>query len=218
MKKIFLALFAAIFCSTAAIYAESDIQIGLAGPAFNFSGKDFDLKNASLFGINLGNHNFFGETETLGFSDYISFSPLTSDIFRQFQGFNASAFIGPSFKYSPSEDKDLIVSAGFKYFMNYTRNVQELPKDSEEKSITITGTKIFSAYSFSVDLQMKFFADKRCSFILGLPFSAGMGNISYFEQVKAKNPLSHYRTLSSENDVGGFLELGFPYLMFGVNF
>lgn len=218
MKKIILVLFTVLFCSVSSVYAKSDLQLGLEVPAFNFSGADLDLKNASVFSININNHNFFGEKTNFGFSEYVSFSPLTSDLFEQFPGFNVSAFAGPSFKFSPSSTTDLILSAGVKYFLNYTRKVQNYPKEGEEKTLSIIGTKAFSAYSASVDFQAKFFADRKCSFVIGMPLSFGFGSEEYIERIKTSNPVSHYKTLSNTSDAAPYLEIGLPYFMFSLNF
>lgn len=213
MKKLTIALLITIFCSISTIYAESDIQIGLSGPTFEIP------KNASLFNININNHNFFGEKENVGFSEYVSFSPLTSDLFSRFPGFNLSLFAGPSFKFT-ADTTDFILSTGFKYFFNYTRSYQKFPDNITEESepaLSVTGTKIFTAYAFSLDFQIKFFADKRFSFVLGIPASIGMGSENYTEKVTTSNPNSIYMPLTSVGKMEEYIEIGLPYFMISLN-
>lgn len=219
MKKTILTILFCTLFSISATYAKSDIQLGFETPIFNFASSNLDLRNVSLLSISLQNHNFFGEKSNIGVSEYITFSPLTSDLFSQFPGFNLSVFTGSSFKFFTGESKEFILSTGLKYFLNYSQNFQKYPKnEGEEKVLTVTGTKIYSAYAFSLDLQVKFFADKRCSFVLGMPVSIGIGNENFTENVNSINPNSIYKTLSSKSDIDCFFELGFPYFMFCLNF
>lgn len=215
MKKILLVIFTIIICSISSIHAESDIQLGLGAPVFHYP------ENASLLTININNHNFFGEKENIGFSEYVSFSPITTDLFTQFPGFNFSAFVGPSFRFSLSEGQDFIISTGFKYFFNFKRNVDIYPNNTleeSERSLTVVGTKIFSAYTFSLDMQFKFFSDKLFSLALGMPASIGFGSVNYQEEVNSSNPNSVYKTLASNSKMEEFFEFGCPYLMISINF
>ncbi|MCQ2575216.1 MAG: hypothetical protein MJ162_00635 [Treponema sp.] len=214
MKKILLAFVVAIFCSVSSVYAESDLQIGLGGPAF-------EMRNASLFSVNIGNHNFLGEKENIGFAEYVSFSPVTVNMFDNCIGFNCSAFAGAAFKFSPFENSDVLLSTGFKYFMYYAKGLQNFPNSTdsdEEKRIIVEDTRFFSSYSISLDVQIKFFADKKISVALGIPVSVGIGSEEYKETVKAKNPNSVYKSLSSNGGIEEYMEVGLPYVMFCVNF
>lgn len=218
MKKYLITLFITVCCLLSPVYAESDIQLGIGTPVFTFSSSKFDLKNACILSINLSNHNFLGNESKIGFSEAVTFAPITSDFFKKFPGFNMSAFVGPAFKISQSEKKYYVLSAGFKYFMNYGRNVSKYTVESSNEMTTTTGTKIYSAYAASIDFQMKFSANKRCSFVMGIPASLGIGNENFTEQVTSSNSNSFYKELKSKGKIEPFLEMGFPYFMLCINF
>lgn len=218
MKKTLLSLCLILFCSTAGLFAHSDLQFGMNLPLFEFTGPS--LMHSSALSININNHNYFGRNGTIGFSEYVSFTPFTSDLFSSFPGFNVSAFIGPSFRIPASSSTEFLLSAGFKYFLNYRGQTEEYKLDStsEKPDFKVDRTKIFQAYALSFDLQVKFSANRKCSFVMGLPFSAGIGSEDYKESVITKKASDHYRKLSSNSGTDMYMELGLPYLMCSINF
>lgn len=188
MKKLFILCISFLF--SVQLFALSDVQLGLGGPFY-------DGRNGGLFSLILENHNFVSEDERFGMSESILISPLgyvensvDTSIFMSF-------FIGPTYRVPLSESTDFIVSAGFKYCMNYQSRVNEM---GLTQVIDVVDKKIYSAYCLGLDLQFKFLASKRFNLALGVPISFGFGNLTYTQSVSTTNNNVYYKTLKSEGD------------------
>lgn len=188
MKKLFILCISFLF--SVQLFALSDIQLGLGGPFY-------DGRNGGLFSIILENHNFVSEDERFGMAESILVSPLGFNDDSADLSLALSFFIGPTYKVPVTENTDFVISAGFKYCMNYLSSVTPM---GLTQVIDVVNKKIYSAYCLGLDLQFKFFASKRFNLALGVPISFGFGNLTYTQSVSSTNQNVYYKTLKSEGD------------------
>lgn len=207
MKKISI-LICLICLSFTKVFASSDIQIGLGLPSYS-------TENGSIFGLVIENHNFIDESNRFGISEAFTITPWTFETGVYAPNIIMTFFIGPTIRLPMGQNTDFVASAGFKYYLDYRTKSDIF--EGERETITVVDTRLYSAYTFAVDVQFKFFRNSQFSLVTGMPFAIGFGRSKYDQQPTSTNKSAYYKKLSSTGDFEEFMLFDCPYILFSIN-
>lgn len=163
MKKVFLILsFITLFSVNA--FAKSDIQ--LRGELFHI----YDTNNISLLPVSLGQYNFFGEKQNFGFGEVLDYGNLNI-----FSDTTVGILVGPAYGVNLGKNKRtrFQVISGLNF--SYSTDSKPLHTIKGNPDIDFVDSTDSLCFSWGNDLQFKFVADLRCSFVMGI--RAGVGGV-----------------------------------------
>lgn len=198
MKKLFTGVILSFLLITAAV-AESDIQLAV---------EPINVSTMYLYTVNAGleNHNYFGDTNTFGFGEKITYS-VYSDKYIV-----GSILAGPAFAHKFKLFKLQVIS-GFKYTFGYF----SLSKDWSNTNLSVNNHTYIHGFEWGNDIQFKFIDDEMISVIAGISASFGK-EFSYDTQsVTDKTGYGKYNTIYGKykNDNGIFTAA--PYIAVSYN-
>lgn len=210
MKKI-LIFFLSILIGNASLFA-NDVQIGLSGPSLFFY-------DGALLGLDCRTHTYFDKNNRYGIELAALYTPFTmeNDI-KDFE-FLTSFFIGPCATFMWGKSVRFTAATGFKYLFDLDRVKDKdfYSGQNPDENLIIIDEHFYHGFAWAFDLQLKFFADKKYSIAVGVPFAIGKGLPVYWQTPISDNPESHYITLKSDNKFESFIDFETFYLMFCWN-
>lgn len=161
MKKALIAIFI-LFCSVAA-FAKTDLQIALEGLSVVYP-------NSVGAGLKLTNHTYFGDKQMVGIGESIGIGFGTDG--NRPAGLVFKLLVGPAFCINVSESLKFQWITGLRYIYGYS-NLATNEIDYSGYSMRYSNTLI--SLLWGNDLQLKFSANRFCSFVIGGVISSGFG-------------------------------------------
>ena len=168
MKKSFLCILFlfSFFC----LHAKSDIQL-LTGPFFydySYDSGDTRLSDSGIKGLCLSaaNYNFISEEEHFGF-----FEKASVQFYDNWDKFDFSLQVGPSFCYGMNEHIDLLTAPFLRLDLDVSRGIVLSEKYANSLYPSSKNTEYGFYLGLGADILFKFFADTEISLLAGLDIS-----------------------------------------------
>lgn len=188
MKKKIVLFVLSLFLIYSA-FAKNDIQLNLG--------------SSLVQPFTLINHNYFGESQSFGIGETVSFG--TSEMPY------TSILVGPAFRTVDKRSESQMIS-GFKFYFSKTREISY----GNYTDIELINDFISTGYALGIDYQYKYFANKVLSLILGQSIAVGMNYSWNVQKPVDKNKVAVYKSIHGEKESTFFFDIE-PYIGFSIN-
>lgn len=172
-----------------------------------FAANDFQLNlgHVEFQPLTLINHNYWDKNQCFGVGETISIGAQDNPY--------VSILVGPAFrKVLGSGLTEMQIISGFKFYYCNIKNISY----GNYTDIELINDCINTGYAWGTDFQLKLFANKLISIILGSSFAVGMNSSWTVQKPVDKNKIAVYKPISGKKKFDPIYDIQ-PYIGFSIN-